>query len=198
MLKIFKELYTNQTLSCIYANCNDTSKFIFGKIIAIGKQQIAIQMITPDGDDDGISVIFLNNVNRVEINSQYVRKMEKLYFPKTAPNYDLQINNDNVIMGVLIFAFKQNEIVSIELIDSGYNDIMGIIEEIDDIECKVQQYDEYGNKDGVVYFLISDISKVSVLTQSEKRVKRLTRHKGDKRSRTGDGSVSNTGDGSLC
>lgn len=173
MLKILNELYQSQDMACIYADYNDTSKFHFGTIMAVNEEEIAIQMISPDGENDGIVVISITNINRVETNSLYVQKMKKLCAGGSLFLNDLEIDNNNIINSILLFAFKEKEVVSIELIDSGYNDVIGIIEEIDDVECKIKQFNEYGYVDGELYFRINDITKVAVLTQDEKRVMRL-------------------------
>ena len=194
MLKILYELCLSKEMACIYTNYNDTSKFHFGTIIAVNEEEIAIQTISPDGENDGIVVIGTDYINRVETNSQYIEKMKKLCAGDSLFLNDLEIDNNNIINSILLFAFKEKEVVSIELIDSGYNDVIGIIEEIDDIECKIKQFNEYGYVDGELYFRVNDITKVAVLTQDEKRIMRLKKinYQGNT-----EGKTEQSGDGSL-
>lgn len=173
MINILLELYQTQEPACIYTDCNDTSKFHFGMVTAINKKEIAIHMISPEGDDDGIIMMNVENVLRVEKNSKYIEKMKKLCCDKTIPIYDLLIQKDNIQMATLLFAFNNKQILSIELLNSGYNDVVGYIESIDKDRCQIKQIDEYGDCDGISYIRIEDITKIAFLTQDEKRIMRL-------------------------
>ncbi len=184
MLKVIKELYNTSKFACIYVDINDTHKFIFGIILAVDNQKVAIQMISPYGEDDGIVVININTIIKIEIENLYVAKMQRLYCKKM-PIYNLEIINNNVIDSVLLFAFREKLMVSIELLNSGHTDIVGIIFDINDIHCEIQIYDEYGNKDGKTFFLVEDITQISILSQEENAIMKLV-------------ESSNTGDGSLC
>lgn len=183
MLKILYELCSSKRAACIYANYNDTSKFHFGTIIAINDEEIAIQTILPDGEMDGIVVIGVDCINRVETNSQYVEKMKKLCPDTSVCLRNLQIDNRQIMKSILLFALKKSQVVSIELINSGYNDVVGVIRSIKDKECMVEQFDEYGCADGESHFYLKDITKIAILTQEEKIIMRLQE---------------NTGDGSVC
>lgn len=198
MFNTLCKLHLSKEMACIYADSNDTSKFHFGTIIAVLENEVAIQMISPDGENDGIIVIGINNINRIETNSQYVEKMKKLYVSRSMPINELQIVDESIIKSVLLFAFKEKQVVSIELLDSGCYDVVGIIKTIDAVECSIKQFDEYGYVDGNACFRIRDITKMAVSTQDEKRIMRLTEINARKNTgkNTGDGSK-NTGDGSM-
>ena len=178
MKKILYELYSTKKMACLYSNGADTSKFHFGTVIAINEEEIALQLISPDGDDDGITVIGINNIIRVELDGQYAEKMKKLYAKSLSSIDSPKIENDNITNSILLLAKKERYVVSIELMDSGYNDIVGIVEDIDDIQCKIKQYDEYGYMDGISYCFVNDISKLTFLTQDEKRIMRLIKANG--------------------
>ena len=185
MFRKLYELYLTKEAACIYANYNDTGKFHFGKIVAVNESEVAIQTVTPDGEMDGIVVIGIDCINRVETNSQYVEKMKKLCYEESFLLSKLQIGNKHIAKNVLLQAFKDNYAVSIELMNSGQNDVVGIVKCIDDTVCSVEQYDEYGFIDGEAYFLLRDITKIAVLSQDEKIIMRLIERNQAKK--TGDG-----------
>lgn len=173
MLKILFDLYSTKSYAGIYTNFQDMSKFHFGNIIAVNEKEIAIHMISPDGEDDGISVMNVDNVIRVETNGQYSEKMKKLCNGCFPSSYNLSVKDNNILMSVLLLSFNEKQIVSIELLDSGYNDIVGFVEAVENGECMIKQIDEYGYEDGYSYVSINDITKVSYSTQDEKRMMRL-------------------------
>lgn len=173
MLKILFKLCLAKEFASIYTNYQDMSKFHFGCILAVNDKEIAIKLISPDGEDDGICVMNVENVFRVETDGQYLNKMKKLCSNSVVTLCDLSIDNDNILMSVLSIAATDKQIISIELLDSGYNDIVGMVEKIEDGECMVKQIDEYGNEDGYSYISIKDITKISYCTQDEKRIMRL-------------------------
>ena len=175
MLKVLFELYSSKKVASIYTDSSETSKFYFGSIAAINDKEIAIHLISPDGEDDGITVMSVDNVFRIETDGLYHEKMKKLCsgFENTVSPCNFPIDNNNISASVLLSASERNLLVSIELLDSGYNDVIGFIESITDGECKVKQVDEYGFEDGYSYVSIDDITKISCHTQDEKRIMRL-------------------------
>lgn len=170
MMKILCDLYKSKEVASIYTNDQDTDKFHYGKVLAVNENEIAIQMISPDGNDDGIISLAVECVFRVDIGGQYAQKMEKLYSEDSLPDYTNLVDNDNIFMSLLSSAMKYKQIVSLELINSGYNDIVGVVEEIKDNECIVKVIDEYGNEDGLSYVLFTDITKIAYSTEDEKRM----------------------------
>lgn len=173
MLKILFELYSSKKPASIYTDCEETSKFHFGYVLAVNEKEIALQLISPDGEDDGLTVINTENVFRVETDGQYSEKMKKLCSENAIHLYELPINNDDISESVLLSAVKKKQVVSIELLDSGYDDVTGFVESISDGECKIRLIDEYGCEDGYSYISVEDITKISCDTQDEKRIRRL-------------------------
>ena len=173
MLNILKDLYSTKEAVSIYTNQNDINKFHFGTVLAVNEREIAIHMISPDGEDDGIIAMDVNNIFRVEQKGQYKDKMEKLCSSNVFPAYDLEVTDGRIIEAVILLAFKEKAVLSIELLNSGFNDIVGFVEAIDSTECKILQVDEYGRADGVSHVFTDDITNVTVLSEDEKRIQRL-------------------------
>ena len=64
-------------------------------------------------------------------------------------------------------------IVSVELNNSGIDDVVGTVEEINDGICKILTVDEYGEKDGVAYFIINEVSQLCFESSDEQRLSEL-------------------------
>ena len=173
MINLLKNICNRKIPSCIYTNFNNTDKFHFGYVLAVNDQNIAIHMISPDGEDDGIIVMNTENIIRVDTENFYSKKMIKLSSDKNIFSFDIHFENDEILYSVLCYAFQKKYVVTIELCNSGYNDITGLIENIEDKTVKIKLFDEYGSFDGYSYVSSNDISILSLLSQDEKRLTRL-------------------------
>lgn len=172
MLKFLKQVCDDNRCVSIYSNSNDMSKFIYGRIISVNEDYIAIYMISPDGDFDGILVKQVDEVVRVEVGGQYDEKMKKLLLSCELPAFD-HIFCDNFFESLLQVAVKTKKIVSIELMNSGYDDVVGYAEELNRETCTIKQVDSYGHSDGVSIIAIDRISQISYDSQNEQRILKL-------------------------
>lgn len=173
MLRILYELRASQKMVSIYTNYQETNKFHYGVIIALNEKEVAIQMVSPDGECDGIIVMDVENVIRVEEGGQYAEKMKKLCPKNPCPLFNEVLEENDISESLLSIALRKKSVVSIELVDSGYNDIVGFVEVIENGQCKVKQVNEYGYEDGFSFFSIRDITKITYLSQDEKRIMKL-------------------------
>lgn len=173
MINLLKSICNRKIPSCIYTDYNNTDKFHFGYVLAVNEQNIAIHMISPDGDDDGIIVMDTEKVIRVDNENLYATKMEKLSSDKNFLSFDIRFEKNDILYSVLCYAFQKKYVVTIELCNSGYNDITGLIENIEDKTVKIKLFDEYGSFDGYSHISVNDISLLSLLSQDEKRLTRL-------------------------
>lgn len=176
MLKILFDLCKKKEFASFYTDKDNTDKFKFGSVIAVNEWEIAIEEITPDGDYDGITVMSTDRVIRVERGGLYAEKMHKLCCEKTPPDIDYHIDNDNIMLSLLHWALIAKKIISIELINSGYNDIIGYIDDIQDGQCIIKQIDEYGFDDGISYVMLDSITQIICLSQDEQRIMRLAEY----------------------
>lgn len=173
MLDILSKICLNKKRCCIYTDYDDMNKFCFGSVLAVNEKEIAIHLISPDGDDDGIVVMNTDDVIRVEVDGKYSEKMEKLCHGNVFNQYNLTDIADSILLSILSLANAQKQIVSVELLDSGYDDVIGFVESLEREVCVIKQIDEYGQEDGYSYISINDITQVSYSTQDEKRIMKL-------------------------
>lgn len=173
MIKILNELIEKNSWACFYTNNLETDKFIYGKILSFNDDEIAIHSVAPSGEDDGVVVMNMQNVFRIEINGQYALKMAKLINDEDIRSYSIPFQDNNLMTSVLKYSMQQKEVASIELVNSGLWNVVGIVDTIDSSICTVNQIDEYGFDDGVSVLDINSVTKLSICSQEELIVKRL-------------------------
>lgn len=173
MLNVLKKLCKEQKYASIYTDSENSNKFIYGQILAVDMDYIAIGMISPDGISDGIVVQPTGRVIRVEIGGQYDRKMQKLIMFHNSKSDQYAFENGKILESVLRIAQQTKRVVSIEILNSGYDDIAGFVDEIENHFCAVRQIDAYGCEDGVSYVQMSDITQVSYDSVDEKKIMML-------------------------
>lgn len=141
MIEILKLAMTLKKNVCVYTCDSEISKFLYGRIIFIDNEFFALYMLTPNGENDGILVKKISCITYVEMDGQYDEKMKKL-----CPNFDDLISKTPI---------------SVELLDSGVDSVIGQVTAVNEKICTVRQIDEYGCYDGIAYVNVPDITQVS-------------------------------------
>ena len=173
MINTLIELYNSNKNASFYTDTQETTKFHFGKVIAINENELALALLSNDGEDDGITIIDPEKVFRVEYDGQYFKKMNKLCILKKINFENYTIDNSNILVSFLHILKEQHEIVSIELVNSGLIDICGFIHTYKNNKCIIKQIDEYGFDDGFSTIFIKDITQITFKSKDEKRIKFL-------------------------
>ena len=76
-------------------------------------------------------------------------------------------------LSILSFAKEREKIVSIELHDSGFADVVGFVDEVDEKVCRIHVIDEYGYDDSCSYVDLNSISQIVLDSEDERRIARL-------------------------
>lgn len=172
MLNILKKICKKHQFASVYTDANDTSKFMFGKIIYIDENYFVMYLISPDGEYDGIILKNIIDVIRIEVDDLYFHKMDKLINPQNLPNICISFGKE-AVGSLLHFAHTQHNIISIELLNSGYNDAVGMVNSFSEDICVLEQFDIYGCADGKSYIRTEDITQITIDSQEEHRISRL-------------------------
>lgn len=164
-------ILNNNKFVCVYTDVENTAKFIFGKIIAIDDEYFTISSFSPSGKSDGVIVKMIEDIIKIEFDGKYSEKMSKLI---SQNNEDICIiDHNNVVYSILYSSLKKKNVVSIELVKSGIEDIIGVPVEITENICEFLLIDEYGFCDGYAIFDIKDITQISVSSNDEKTLEEL-------------------------
>ena len=173
MLQLLNQLSGQKQYACFYTNKEKTSSFIFGRVLGVNDKHIAVYMLSPDGEYDGLLIKRTSSIYRVDWDDQYTQEMTEKIKPDQLPSRELELRDDAFMKSLLSFAKSSNEIVSIELLDSGYDDIVGFVEEVRDETCVVQQVNRDGKPDGYSLLYMDDISQIECESQDEIRLQKL-------------------------
>jgi len=149
---------------------NDT--FIYGTVLAVDDLYVALYLISPNGVYDGTLVTEIERIVRVEVGGQYDEKMNILCSGNTLPIWEFSWN-DGIVNSMLNASLKTRAVVSIELLKSGYNDVIGIIQKVSNKQVKLIRIDEYGKEDGEVYFKINAITQIIYMSEEEQTIHKL-------------------------
>ena len=180
MLKQLMFFQRSEQFISIYTDKIDTSRFIFGKILFVTSDHVLIYMIAPNGSYDGMVVKEIDSIIRLEVGDKYSEKMQRLGCTAHPLQTLLKgMDADNLVSLVAFSAKQHKKIVSIELLDSGNNDVVGFIEDIESGIFKVKQVDSYGAVDGYSFIYLNDITQIAVDSEDERIIERLIEHIGD-------------------
>lgn len=173
MLKKILELSETNKFVSIYVNERDTSKFVFGRILCANDDYVVIYMIAPNGRYDGVLVKDINNVIRIEFDDKYADRMNQLINEDELYKFDIVLECHDILMSILKIAKKEHKILSLELLNSEINDVVGFVENIDENLCTIKQVDLYGNEDGISYIKLNDITQISFDSDDEQIILNL-------------------------
>lgn len=173
MLQLLNQLLAQKQYACFYTNKEKTSSFIFGRVLGVNDKHIAIYMLSPEGQYDGLLIKRTSSIYRVDWDDQYTQEMIEKIKPDQLPSRELELRDDALMKSLLSFAKNSKEIVSIELLDSGYDDIVGFVEQASDETCVVQQINRDGKADGYSLLFMDDISQIECESQDEIQLQKL-------------------------
>ncbi len=86
---------------------------------------------------------------------------------------DIKPDDTKLPRSLLLYSMNNGHLVSVELTDSGYDDLVGLISDIRNDLCTIVPIDEYSSEDGIGYCHISDITCISRASEDENRIARL-------------------------
>jgi len=157
----------------LYTNDEDTEKFSLGFVQGVSNDYVLLASITPYGFYDGYIIKNYNDIYRVESNDKYGESKKKLYNLRSQNHAIIENKTDNLILCILEYALINHLVVSVELHDSGNNDLQGFVSNIEDGKIWIDQLDPYGQSDGKGIALIEDITWVACDAEDEQAIKLL-------------------------
>ena len=173
MNDIMKSLCEESAYVSVYGDPMEVAKFKFGKFLCVGDFRTVMLLVSPNGDYDGIVVNNTEDVFRVDSCGHYHEKMGKL-INFCIDSVELPcIDKACIDLSILSFAKERKKIVSIELHDSGFADVVGFVDEVDEKVCRIHVIDEYGYDDSCSYVDLNSISQIVLDSEDERRIARL-------------------------
>ncbi len=162
MTNKLKTLLQNQRLCEIYSNTDHTDKFSVGYIVAVDKHNCLLQAVDFYGQYDGLSCFLLDEIYKIQTNTQYLQAIEKLIKYRNAITIK-SFQTDTILFDMLSDISKKKRICEIELCDSNLADAIGYVKKVNANENKIEMslVDECGNNDGETIIDTQMISHIS-------------------------------------
>lgn len=161
MFEYLAESLNNKTLLSVYTNKEKPARFEFGFALAFENDFLLIASIAPFGHYDGFFVQKSNAIYRIERNSAYAHRVERLYKALAQQHPAVERTTGNPVTDLLCFAQSKNLVVSIELLDSGNTDVQGFVKEVQGFCVVIRQLDDDGRCDGESVIDLQDITYFS-------------------------------------
>lgn len=170
MLENFKK---NKKLVSLYSNVKNKDAFNVGFIVDYDSKFLLLNSISEYGKYDGILLIYIDDIFRIDIDSNYENKLLRLLNNKEITNYKFK-KIGSCIEKLFNYAKENNSIISISFFDSDYkSDVIGKVKSYNTNLVEICCYDEYGKVDGISYINISEINYASLDSLDEKMITNL-------------------------
>lgn len=173
MIEMMQKYAENGEFVALYTDLANTTSFIYGRILAVNDTWVAILPVTQDGAADGLLVKRCEDVFRMDVGGEYAKKMCRLMGNSPALE-SYSIDAEEIAASVLRLAKTEHGIVSVEIEDSGIDDITGFVRDSNENTVTFDVVDSYGASDGIAMIKASGITQIEYNGIAEKRLQRLT------------------------
>lgn len=153
-------------LAGIHTNSRDPAKFDVGRILAFDDDFFAMTSISKFGKLDGVILQENENIIQIDEGSSYLNMISALQRYYNEKPYAVSIGQYPVF-DLLGYCHINSRIVSVEILGSGNNDVIGYVEELDIDKCVVRQIADDGKSDGTASILLKDITFLSCCSGAE-------------------------------
>ena len=157
---IIKAKEDNRLIS-LYTDLNNMENFHIVYVLNVKDGQVLEMNVGLHGEFDGYMVEFLDDIYRIEQESIYQKRIEKLSSQpgKFVKPFEILYQN-NPMIDLLNAAMKNNIISNINI---GYEEnILGYITDIEDEKVFISQITEEGEFDGRTVIYVKNIKKVII------------------------------------
>ncbi len=154
MYSKLEELKKRDTYVSVYTVNDDADKFWFGKIEALDEDDLLLQLYGVTGMPDGLKLLPLDDVIRVEYDDKYAERMKKLIGNMDSVPTGIA---EPVLESTVEYCKNAGRVASFGLSEQDEEEVTGVVEAVTDGIVTVRQIDCYGEEDGYTSFRISDI-----------------------------------------
>ncbi len=164
---------TNGNPISIYFDNEDTGKFSFGFVQGVSDDYILLASVSPFGFYDGYDTISSKSISRLETNDRYGERIHKLYEIRKENHPIVNLTSGNLVLDLIQFSCDKQFVITIELDNSGYDDLQGMVSVVQDDTILVKQLDDDGRPDGQTIVSIDRITRVKCDSDKEMAMKLL-------------------------
>ena len=158
---MLNENWLGTILQC-HIDSGDPESFVVGQLEMFDDKWFLMQDISSVGHWNGIALYLQSDIVSVDEHSSYIDKLTSIIEYRGLKKPSSPPLCGELLTSLLFFAKKAGRLVGIELYKSGWRNVVGSVDHLDnDLVC-VKQIDEYGQSNGISYVLINAITRVFV------------------------------------
>ncbi len=169
-------------LVSIFTDKDDWDDWSVGYVDILTDQHVRLHSLSRYGDFAGYIMMNLSEIIKVEVDSQYEKKMER--FHSSQENFFAEVKLENEIeVNIIIDALKAslNDKTFIEVWGNDPEvSLGGYVEDMDEETVTVHLIDSYGVDDGVSTIKINEIRRLDFNTRCEQARRFLYNSNGDR------------------
>ena len=173
MKNILEQSLQEQHIISIYTDTENTDRFSAGFIQALTETEILIAHVSPYGLYDGYLLKNPDDIYRLNYGGTYENTIEKLYSIRQQEHQKVSCADNKIKANLLQFALENHLVVSIELNNSGYDDIQGIVNAIDNNLVELTVLESTGAIDGYTTTYFNNITLLTCDSDKEIALKYL-------------------------
>jgi hypothetical protein len=159
MKKQLQKAAETRELVELYTDIENVDKFAVAKVLKVSDDYVILANVSPIGMYDGFHLLNTDETYQINVETRYIQNIKKLYMAKKQNHIEFDVDNENLMLGMLEFAEKNNFVVVVELFEGGT--VQGFIKNIEDSILVVSILTDSGEPDGESYMNLEDITSIS-------------------------------------
>jgi hypothetical protein len=161
---VLKEQQESEKLVCIYHGDDGHDKFDVGFVESLTPTTLTLLSVSPRGEFDGRVVMHLDDLNRIEMDDRYSRKIELLHqyrgsVFKTEDHVNPSARADD-LHSQLSRAVEEQQVACVE--DIKGNAVTGFIAEVGDDFVMIEALTQLGEPDGKSVINLEEVARVQI------------------------------------
>jgi len=162
--EVLKQQQEKEKLVCVYHGDDGHDKFDVGFIESLTQTTLTLLSVSPRGEYDGRVVMHLDDLNRIEMDDRYSRKIELLHqyrgsVFKTDDHVNPKARADD-LHAQLVRAVEEHEVACVE--DVKANAVTGFVAEVGDDFVVIEALTQLGEPDGQAVINLDEVVRVQL------------------------------------
>ena len=160
----------------VYTKPDKPDTFSVGRVLALDDTFALMGMVHPSGSYDGYGLILLDAIYRICWETRHIRRLEAYMEEAGSPLSFLTLpeEGETLVEKLLVLAGREGWITTLELHGSGYDDVEGFVEKIENGSAIMDQRTEYGSQDGRSVVQLEAVSHVFCDDDRQRRLRCLS------------------------
>lgn len=162
--EVLREIQAREKLVCVFHGDDEHDKFDVGFVESLTPTTVTLLSVSPRGEYDGRVVMHIDDLNRVETDDRYSRKIALLHEYRGS----VFKSDDHVNPGARDYAFAEQlqsakesgSVICIE--DMKGNAVTGYVREIGDDYVELEALTQLGEPDGTALLSLDEVARVQI------------------------------------